>query len=241
VLEWIAWLGGLGLVLLILYWLLIVTEGVYLGRRVVVWLYDVTAGRYDGIKGFDEEDERFGVARPLLAAVAGVRHPLVLDVATGTGRLPWALLREEVFRGRIIGVDASGPMLAKAVGKLRPLGNGAELVQGVAGRLPFGDEVFEAVTCLEALEFFPSDEAALGEMVRVLRPGGFLMVSRRTGWQGKLFLGRYRPKENFEGLLASLGIEGVETRLWEVDYDMVIGRKELRGTQANSRGRISSS
>jgi hypothetical protein len=38
-----------------------------------------------------------------------------------------------------------------------------------------------------------------------------------------MFLGRYRSKENFEELLASLGVVGVETQLWEVDYDRVIG------------------
>lgn len=223
--EWILVVVGVVLVGLVLYWLVVVTEGVYLGRRVVVWLYDVTAGKYDGIKEFDEADERFGVARPLLAAVAGVRRPLVLDVATGTGRVPVALLREGVFRGRVIGVDASGRMLAEAMGKLRPMGEEVLLVQGLAGGLPFGDGVFDAVTCLEALEFFPSDEEGLREMVRVLRPGGFLMVSRRTGWQGRMFLGRYRSKADFEGLLASLGVVKVETQLWEVDYDRVIGRK----------------
>ncbi len=38
---------------LFVWWLLITTEGVYLGRRVVIWLYDVYARRYDRIKQYD--------------------------------------------------------------------------------------------------------------------------------------------------------------------------------------------
>jgi hypothetical protein len=47
----------LGLLLLgaLLYWLLIITEGLYLGRRFVVWLYDRTAHKYDGIKEYEDQ------------------------------------------------------------------------------------------------------------------------------------------------------------------------------------------
>ena len=58
-----------------LYYLLVVTEGVYLGRRVVVWLYDVTAGRYDDIKEFEPEFEAFFVIRPLRLPTFSVTTP----------------------------------------------------------------------------------------------------------------------------------------------------------------------
>lgn len=224
-LQWLALAAVIILFLLLLYWLLIITEGVFLGRRIVVWLYDLTASRYDSIKEFDVEDERFGVSRPLLQALAGRSNPLLLDVATGTGRVPFALLREASFTGRVIGLEPSGPMLSHAAVKLRPLRDTIELVQQTAVPLPFAANTFDAVTCLEALEFMPSDHAALQEMVRVLRPGGFLMTSRRTGWQAKTFLGRYRSPANFEALLTNLGLTQVQTHLWEVDYDRVTGWK----------------
>lgn len=216
-----------------LYWLLVLTEGVYLGRRMVIWLYDLTAHKYDDIKQFNPADERYSVARPLLRALDDKPEPLILDVATGTGRVPVVLIAEPGFDGRIIGLDAARRMLSLASEKLVPPATGncgiiAELVQQRAVPLPFADNTFDAVTCLEALEFFPSDVEALQEMVRVLRPDGFLMTSRRRGWEGKLFLGRYRPAADFEALLRRLGLVEVQTRLWEVNYDMVTARKRCK-------------
>ncbi|MCI0397912.1 MAG: class I SAM-dependent methyltransferase [Chloroflexi bacterium] len=226
VLSGVVLAGGL------LYWLLVTTEGVYLGRRVVVWLYDMTAHKYDAIKEFDLENERFTVGRPLLRALAGRPEPLVLDVATGTGRAPLILAQEPWFSGFVVGLDASGRMLAQAAAKLAPYCRRVALVQQTAECLPFPAGTFDAVTCLEALEFFPSDSAALREMVRVLRPGGFLMTSRRKGWEGWAFVGRYRPAADFEELLRSLGLVKVQSHLWELNYDMVMARrgdKETRG------------
>ena len=220
----------LGLILILalaalLYWLLVVTEGVYFGRGLVVWMYDITAHRYDGIKQFDEDAESFLVIRPLLWRIADRPAPIILDVATGTGRLPGFLLDEPTFNGRVIGLDASSRMLAHAQSKLRVFHNRAGLVQQAADDLPFPDKAFDAVTCLEALEFFPNDTNALKEMIRVLRPGGVLMVTRRRGWEAKTFIGRYRDRDTFEAHLSSLGLEEVETLLWQIEYDLVFARK----------------
>jgi len=213
----------------IVYWLVVITEGLFLGPRVVTWLYDRTAHNYDTIKQFDLEAERFFVIRPLRQAL--VRHPapLVLDVATGTGRLPHFLLQEPTFHGRIIGLDASAPMLALAAEKLRPYRWRVTLVQQNVTSLPLGPRTCDAVTCLEALEFFPDDAAALREMVRVLRPGGALLVTRRRGWEARLFLGRYRSREAFATLLTALGLVNVRTQPWQVDYDLVLAEKPASG------------
>lgn len=223
--PWIAW--GLAVIALLffLYWLIITTEGVYLGRRMVVWLYDLTAHKYHALKEFDADAEQFFIARPLLLALAGRRDPLVLDVATGSGRVPLTLLPERAFNGRIIGLDASGKMLAQAAQRLKLYGHRIMLIRQTAVPLPFPNQTFDAVTCLEALEFFPSDEAALCEMVRVLQPGGFLMTSRRIGWEGKVFLHRYRTAAQLEGLLHRLGLEQVQFHLWQEGYELVTAVK----------------
>ena len=225
VLGWLAVLMGLLLFGTFLYWLLITTEGVYLGRRVVVWLYDLTAKQYDEIKAYDPRDERLLVARPVLRAVRGLPEPLILDVATGTGRVPLDLMREAAFRGRVVGLDDSRKMLAVAAKKLAPFDERVELRRHPAVPLPFPDDHFDAVTCLEALEFFPSDELALQEMVRVLRPGGSLFTTRRCGWEGKAFLHRYRSEEEMAALLDSLGLEQIRFHVWEVNYNLVTARK----------------
>jgi ubiquinone/menaquinone biosynthesis C-methylase UbiE len=209
----------------LLYWLLVITEGVYLGRRIVVWLYDITAHKYDRVKEFDDEAERVFVAQPLRFHLREKAAPLVLDVATGTGRLPHYLLQEPIFNGHVIGIDPSAKMLALAAEKLAPFRYRASLVQQTAMPLPFAKNRFDAVACLESLEFFPSDAVAMREMVRVLRPGGILMVTRRRGWEAKAFLGRYRTRERFETLLMTLGLIDVNTQPWQIDYDQVFGRK----------------
>jgi len=215
------------------YWLLVTTEGVFLGRRVVVWLYDLTAHRYDGVKEFSPEDERILVTNPVLVAVQGVDRPLVLDVATGTGRVVYDLLQAEAFTGTVIGLDASWPMLAVAKRKLQAYGQGQQtLLQGVAGRLPFGGDAFDLVTCLEALEFFPRQEEALREMVRVLRPGSALLVTRRTGHEGRFFLHRYRSEAQFVALLGRVGLTNIRIFNWEVGYDLAIGWKGTAGAAA---------
>ncbi|MCA9947237.1 MAG: class I SAM-dependent methyltransferase, partial [Anaerolineales bacterium] len=160
-----------------------------------------------------------------------IPNPLVLDVATGTGRLPSFLLDAPTFNGRIVGLDASARMLRIAFEKVRPFGHRASLVQQVADQLPFANNQFDLVTCLEALEFFPSDTAALQEMIRVLKPGGTLLVTRRKGSEAKLFVGRYRNVAQFEATLAQLGLEEVHTNPWQLDYDQVFGKKPVASVQ----------
>ena len=216
----------------LLYWLLVATEGVFLGRRVVIWLYDITAHRYDQIKEFDPEDERYNITIPIIRILKETDRPILLDVATGSGRVPWDLGIDPGFDGLIIGLDPAKKMLDQAVRKLEkgPMTLGlnssqALLVQSTAYPLPFGTSIFDSITCLESLEFFPSARPALVEMFRVMKPGAILMTSRRRGIRGKLFLGRYQSIEEFESTLAGIGFDEIKTRLWELDYDMVTARK----------------
>ncbi len=213
----------------VLYYLIVTTEGVYLGRRVVVWLYDITAHKYDSIKQFNPADEEFSITRPLLRELSPLPTPLILDVATGSGRVPVNLFNSPHFNGRIIALDAARKMLNQAAIKLKEQNDDRLLlVQQTADSLPFPDNTFNAITCLEALEFFPSDIVALKEMVRVLRPGGFLMTSRRKGWEGKAFLGRFRSDTDFQQLLDNLDLIEIRSHLWEINYDMITARKSTQ-------------
>ena len=216
-------LAGLGW---LVHWLLIRTEGVFLGRRVVVWLYDLAATRYDAIKRYDPDTESAFVTWPLARRVKQVAlesgtTPDVLDVAPGTGRLPFFLRAEPTFAGRVVGLDASAGMLAQAAAKLAGHGDRAAFVHALAGDLPFADDTFAAVTCLEALEFLPDDAAALREMARVLRPGGVLLTTRRQGPESGYFLGRARARDDLEALLAALGLSDIRSQPWQVEYELV--------------------
>ncbi len=217
-------LGSAGLAAL-LYWQLIIAEGTYLGSRVVAWTYDRVARRYDAIKRFNPRDESWFVAGPLLRALAGVRRPLLLDVATGTGRLPLALLREH-FRGQIVGLDLSQGMLRQARARLQPYGEQVSLVWQDASHLPFAAGTFDAVTCLESLEFLPHPAQAMAEMVRVLAPGGVLFLSNRVGGEAWLLPGRTFSRPLFEQILAAHPLQEVEVRPWQVHYDLALARKQ---------------
>ncbi len=217
----------------LLYWLLVTTEGVFLGRRVVVWLYDITAHRYDDIKQYDEHEEEFLVARPVVAALGARRQPRILDVATGTGRVPLALATA-LDEGTIVALDDSARMLAIAARKLAPYRARVALVRHPAVPLPFASNSFDVVTCLEALEFFPTDKAALAEMARVLRPGGVLITTRRRGWEGRMFLTRYRSEADLRALLQALGLQAARSYLWEVNYDLITARKPAVQADGNA-------
>ena len=105
----------------------------------------------------------------LVTAVAAKPGEVVLDVATGTGMVARAL--RERYACRVIGVDQSADMLAAA--RERD-GVFAGLVRGRAERLPFGDRSFDHVTFTYLLRYVDDPAATLGELARVLRPGGRL-------------------------------------------------------------------
>jgi len=218
---WIALALGLALFGLLLYWQLIIAEGTYLGPRVVTLLYDWSARIYERIKQYDVGAEQWFLGIPLFRSLEWVPAPLVLDVATGTGRLPRALLRQPAFDGRIIGLDLSRRMLREAVRRTAQFADRLTYIWQDARRLPFDDDVFDAVTCLEALEFTPDPMEVLEELVRVLRPGGVLLVTNRVGRDARLLPGRAFPRQRFERELHRFPLEDVTVRSWQVDYDLI--------------------
>jgi len=203
------------------YWELVIAEGVHLGPRIVTWLYDITAKRYNRIKQFDPGYEEWFLGEPLAQTSSHIPEPLVLDVATGTGRLPITLLKQHGFCGRVVGLDNSRAMLAQAARSTQAWAERLALVQQEASRLPFEDNAFDAVTCLEALEFFPNTRQALQEIMRVLRPGGVLLATNRVGFWARFLPGHTQSRPAFEALLASLGMTGINTQTWQVEYDLV--------------------
>jgi ubiquinone/menaquinone biosynthesis C-methylase UbiE len=222
----------------LVWWLFFETEGVYLGPRVVVWLYDVYATRYDNIKQFVAAYEADGLAAPLLERLRGTPRPRILDVATGTARLQVALHHTPHFQGSVIGVDASRRMLGVARAKLQAAGVSLPaLAQNRADALPFADNQFDAVTCLEALEFFPDADQAIAECLRVLKAGGVLFLTNRKGT--RLMPGRTRSVARMKRRLTDkFGLVDVESAIWQVDYDQVWGYKPAA---ANSAARSVSS
>jgi ubiquinone/menaquinone biosynthesis C-methylase UbiE len=226
---WIILIVPAVILILIGYWQLVITEGVYLGPKVVTLLYDWTARRYDRIKDFNAAEEAYFLGHPLATALGNYRRPRVLDVATGTGRLPQTLLGQPAFDGQVFGLDLSASMLCIAEQHLALQTKRAGLFVAPAARLPLADDQFEAVTCLEALEFFADGQAALNEMVRVLRPGGWLLITNRVGWEARLMPGHTWSRARLIEILRGLPITDISVRPWQTYYDLVWARKRNRG------------
>jgi ubiquinone/menaquinone biosynthesis C-methylase UbiE len=215
---------GLALLALLLWWLLIKTEGVYLGRGVVIWLYDLYASRYESIKGYEDSTEAYYLARPILQRLAPNSAPMVLDVATGTARLPRALTRQSEFQGRVVALDLSRDMLHYGAGRVAEVMHDERvyLLHAPAEQLPFPDASFDLVTCLEALEFMRQPKAVLAELIRVTRPGGLLVLTNRRGMDAKLMPFKTWDDESAYALYQKeLGLEKVEIAAWQFDYDLV--------------------
>lgn len=215
---------------LLVYWQVFVAEGAYLGQGVVTILYDLFASRYDGVKQFDADHDALMLALPILQYLNGQLRTTgdVLDVATGTGRLPVALFAQVVFKGSVIATDLSERMLAVARKNLSDVPASRLAIRVMdAQRLRFPDCRFDVVTCLEALEFMPKFHMAIMEMIRVLRPGGLLMLTNRVGEDAWKLPGRTQTTEKLVALLTEMGLASVEHEHWMTDYDLVIARKTV--------------
>ena len=209
----------------VLYWLLITTEGTYLGARAVALLYDWTARRYDAIKNVHFVDEALFIGVPLQQALIDLPAPRVLDVATGTGRVASTLFSRWGFGGLVVGMDRSVRMLTQALKVTQAHAQQVHYVAGDAQSLCWDDGSFDCLTCLEAIEFVPDGAQAIAEMWRVLKPGGTLLVSNRVGPEARLFPGRIARRGRLEQHLEQAGFTHVRSQRWQVHYDLIWAQK----------------
>ena len=122
----------------------------------------------------------------------------VLDVGCGTGR--WVRRLEEHGLS-VVGIDQSFHMLHLA----RERGTLSPMLSVEAQNLPFRDESFDCVSAVTVIQHIPPQEQgrALSEMVRVLRPGGYLLLMELIRGHGPhVFSHR---SEDWISLLSSLG------------------------------------
>jgi ubiquinone/menaquinone biosynthesis C-methylase UbiE len=107
--------------------------------------------------------------------LAAERPLKMLDVGCGTGMFA-SKVRSAVPNVEVCGVDLVGEMLLKGQPRWRLHRGHVFPVKGDSERLPFGSATFDVVTCANSFHHYPRQDRAVGEMRRVLRPGGRLMI-----------------------------------------------------------------
>lgn len=126
----------------------------------------------DDISTFDRLARLYDLAMPparfapLANGLARARRPVhrALDIGGGTGRAAAAIRPETVV------VDAAPGMLRRARSK------GHAAVAGDATRLPVADDSVDAALVVDALHHMPDHPGVVGELFRVLRPGGVAII-----------------------------------------------------------------
>jgi len=242
--EFYIWLGILVLLVFIGFLLdreIYFYEGAHLGPRVQAWLYDRWSKKYDQDKRESQLRDDEMLAQSLLDATQNVPEPFILDFATGTGRLSYALTRRTEFKGHIVALDLSQGMLEQAVSKLagpvaegvsRPIGGidasapfsaSVEFLRHLALPLPFPDASFDVVCALEVLELFPNMDEPLAEFSRVLRPGGFFLSTRGTEESGRR--AQVKSVAEYTSLLEKNGFEQVQVTKWWKLFDRTLAVK----------------
>jgi demethylmenaquinone methyltransferase / 2-methoxy-6-polyprenyl-1,4-benzoquinol methylase len=201
-------------------------------------LFEELPARYDELAAALSffQDPRW--RRAMVAAVGAGPEQRVLDVAAGTGLVSRALV--ERYGCRVVALDQSAPMLARAGAKLAAdpaLAERIELVEGQAEALPFGDAEFDHLTFTYLLRYVDDPAATLRELARVVRPGGrvacleFCLPRGAWLWLWRLYtrvglpaLGRLASRQWFEaGRFLGPSIEGLyrdyplqrQLRMWE--------------------------
>jgi ubiquinone/menaquinone biosynthesis C-methylase UbiE len=142
--------------------------------------WDKQAGAYDKQMGFFDR-HIFGDTRAWICSQATGK---TLEVAIGTG-MNLAHYPDTV---ELTGIEWSPVMLDHARVQAKLLDRAVELREGDAQALAFPDASFQTVVCTFSLCAIPDDDMTVTEMVRVLRPGGLLLLAdhvEAARWPGR--------------------------------------------------------
>ena len=122
--------------------------------------------------GVDDND----IARRVLAWIPDDFTGNMLDVPVGTAVFTAAKYKQ-MTKADITCLDYSTDMLERAEQRLRDAGiTNVKTMQGDVGALPFENDTFDFVLCMNGLHVFPDKERAYAEILRTLKPGGELLA-----------------------------------------------------------------
>jgi demethylmenaquinone methyltransferase / 2-methoxy-6-polyprenyl-1,4-benzoquinol methylase len=146
-------------------------------KEQVAHMFDKIAHRYDFLNRFLSAGIDISWRKKAIKQLASLHPQMVLDVATGTADV--ALLTHQLLQPKkIIGIDISEGMLELGRKKIadKKLETSIELQTGDSEAINFANNTFDAVTVSFGVRNFANLKTGLLEMLRVLKPGGKLVI-----------------------------------------------------------------
>ncbi len=190
-------------------------------------VYNIMSDDYEGLKGY-AADADLGLGCGLPTETAGIKPgDTVLDLGSGAGNDAFVARAETGPDGRVIGVDFTPEMIAKAKENALKLGYAnVEFRQGDIEDLPLSGNMVDVVVSNCVLNLVPDKKKAFAEMHRVLRVGGHFSVS-------DIVLTRELPDELRQA--AELHAGCVTGASQEVDYLGIIAEAGFTDVQVLKR------
>lgn len=160
-----------------------------------------------------ETHQRYAIGPPLEPVIDKALNlkgdECLLDVGTGPGDFP-IRLRQSGHRGRIVGVDNSPGMIAKA----RSANVDVEFLTADAQALPFPDDSFDIVTARHMLYHVPDISQALSAIRRVLRPDGrFLAITNSQDNMRDYWQAAREAADTLRGQISDEMVSGIPARI----------------------------
>ena len=145
-------------------------------KEQVATMFDNISGTYDFLNHFLSLGIDKIWRRNAIKKLKTTQPRQILDIATGTG--DFAIASLELDPEKVIGLDISVGMLDIGREKLRKrsLDSRVELLEGDSESIQFEDNKFDAIIVAFGVRNFENLEKGLGEMLRVLRPGGKVVI-----------------------------------------------------------------
>jgi len=127
--------------------------------------------RYDRLAEILSFGQNSRWRRAMISRIAPAPGQVVLDVASGTAGVALGIAQAGAS---VVGVDLTEQMLRRGQRNIAgsAAGERIRLVAGRAEQLPFGDGTFDALTFTYLLRYVLDPQATLGELARVVKPGG---------------------------------------------------------------------
>lgn len=141
-------------------------------------VYNIMTDDYTQVEGYNP-DADLGLGCGLPTQFAGIKKgDTVLDLGSGAGNDCFVARHETGEDGRVIGVDFTPEMVAKAKENAKKLGyQNVEFRQGDIEALPLTSNIVDVVVSNCVLNLVPDKRKAFSEVLRVLKPGGHFSIS----------------------------------------------------------------